>query len=517
MKYPTPTNPLLHPVRATFVHSELIELLNQTRRPKILIVGDVMLDRYIWGDVDRISPEAPIPVLNVARSDERLGGAGSVVTLLAAMDADVTLATVTADDSAGRSVRDLLEQHGAAGDCTIVAQDRSTTIKERLLGRTESRHPQQILRVDRETATPIGDALARALIQSVRHHIAEADVILVSDYGKGICEGELVHQLAEMARQAGVPIVVDPARGANYERYRGCTCITPNRAEAGQAVGRRIKTPRDGLQAARELLAYDLQSALVTMDRDGIAWADAGGESGIFSVHPRQVYDITGAGDMVLAAVGFSLSLGADWPTAIELANLASGLEVERLGVAPLSRREMLVALSSSIPSLRRKLVTAEELESELEKRRQTNHRIVMTNGCFDLLHPGHVASLQFARNQGDLLVVGLNSDESARKLKGAGHPVIDQQGRAEMLAALACVDYVVIFDDASVAGLVERVAPDVLVKSAQYATEEIVGHQFVCQRGGRVVRAPMRGSYSTSSLIEQIRTIETHGATERQ
>jgi D-beta-D-heptose 7-phosphate kinase/D-beta-D-heptose 1-phosphate adenosyltransferase len=497
------------------VHSELIEILNQTRRPKILVVGDVMLDRYIWGDVDRISPEAPIPVLNVVRSDERLGGAGSVVTLLAAMEADVTLGTVTADDRAGRRVRDLLEQHGAAGDCTIVAKHRSTTIKERLLGRTESRHPQQILRVDREIATPIDDELANALIQSVRDLIDKADVVLVSDYGKGICDGELVHRLAEMARQAGVPIVADPARGADYERYRGCTCITPNRAEAGLAVGRRIKSPRDGLEAARELLAYDLQSALVTMDRDGIAWAETTGESGIFSVHPRQVYDITGAGDMVLAAVGFSLSLGAHWPTAIELANLASGLEVERLGVAPLSRRELMAELSSDAPSLNRKIVTFEELEVELENRRRASQRIVMTNGCFDLLHPGHVASLQFARDQGDLLVVGLNSDESARKLKGVEHPIIDQQARAEMLAALACVDYIVIFDDPSVAGLVERVAPDVLVKSAQYAAEEIVGRQFVRERGGRVVRAPMRGDFSTSGLIKRIRNMANDSATE--
>ncbi len=494
---------------------QLTELLTQTRRPRILVVGDVMLDRYLWGDVDRISPEAPIPVLKIANWEERLGGAGSVVTILAALEADVLLATVVADDAEGRKVRQLLEKYDALADCTLTAADRSTTVKERLLGRTQSRHPQQILRVDRETAEPIGDRFAAEMSAAIGRELSRCDILLVSDYDKGVCADRLVAELAVLGRQAGVPVVADPARGVDYQRYGGCTCITPNRSEAGLALGRTIDTPEDGLEAARQLLAFDVETAVVTLDRDGIAWADASGRNRLFPVQPRQVYDITGAGDMVLGVLGYALASGADWPAAIELANLAGGLEVQRLGVAPLTRRELLSELSRGIASpANAKIVSADRLDQQLRQRRRAGQRIVMTNGCFDLLHPGHVASLQHARTHGDCLVVGLNSDRSVERLKGAGRPIIDEQGRAEMLAALDCVDYVVLFDQTSVAGLVERVKPDVLVKAAQYGPEEVVGHEIVERYGGKVVLAPMRERYSTSGLMDRIRaTPQSQGA----
>jgi len=334
-------------------------------------------------------------------------------------------------------------------------------------------------------------------------------VVLVSDYAKVVCAGELVAELAAelaaMACRSGVPVLADPALGVDYHRYRGCTGITPNRSETGTALGRKIATAEQGLEVARDLLAFGVQSAVVTLDREGIAWWDADGRSGLFPVKPRQVFDITGAGDMVLAALGYGLAAGADWPMAIELANLAGGAEVERLGVAPLSRPELLAELSGGF-STEHKVVSPEQLEAQLRNRRRKGQRIVMTNGCFDVLHPGHVAALQYARNQGDCLVVGLNSDRSVRALKGPGHPIIAERDRAEMLTALACVDYVVVFEDASVEGLVRRVAPDVLVKSAQYAPEEVVGCESVRQRGGTVALSPMKGDYSTSGLIERIR-----------
>jgi D-beta-D-heptose 7-phosphate kinase/D-beta-D-heptose 1-phosphate adenosyltransferase len=482
----------------------LTELLSGTRRPRILVVGDVMLDCYLWGDVDRVSPEAPIPILRVSRREHRLGGAGSVAAMLAALEADVVLASVTGDDEEGRIVRRLLKDVAIDAHAVLSVGDRATTIKERLLGRTHSRYPQQMIRVDREDTRPIDAVSANRLLESVWQHLDGLDLVLISDYGKGVCAGGFVPQLAAIAGAAGVRVVADPARSADYHRYAGCACITPNRLEAGLATGMRIVTPQEGLEAARRLLAFGVQTAAVTLDRDGIAWADSPDGGRLFPVRPRQVYDITGAGDMVLAALGYCLAAGADWSAAIELANLAGGLEVERLGVVPLTRRELLDELTQAHFAPSGKIVGVEDLDVRLRRHRQMGQRVVMTNGCFDLLHPGHVDSLQQARNQGDLLVVGLNSDRSVRELKGLGRPIIDQQGRAEMLAALACVDYVVVFDDASVQGLVERLMPDVLVKSAQYAAQEVVGHEIVRRYGGRVVLVPMRSHYSTTELVRR-------------
>lgn len=490
----------------------LTELLLQDRRPRILLVGDLMLDQYVWGDVERISPEAPIPVLRVDKRESRLGGAGSVAAMLQALEAHVQMVGVLGDDDEGREARDHMDRAGLPADSILTASDRRTTVKQRLLGRTQSRYLQQMMRVDSEYARPIGTVLADALLRSAQMHMDEVDLVLVSDYDKGVCAGQFVAELVAMARAANKPVVADPAHAVGYDRYAGCSTITPNRSEARAALGRPIESPDDGLEAARKLLNFGVDAAVVTLDRDGIAWADTAGQSGHFSVRPRQVFDITGAGDMVLAAIGYALASGTDYPTAIELANLAGGLEVERLGVVPLSRAELLADLSggrfSIQPRSSGKIVTIEQLQVRLRQRRQAGHRIVMTNGCFDLLHPGHVASLEMARAQGDCLVVGLNSDRSLIELKGEGRPVIAQQGRAEMLAALACVDYVVLFDDTSVERLVAEIVPDVLVKANEYTVDQVVGSQVVQGQGGRVVLVPMKSDYSTSGIIDRVKKL---------
>ncbi|NQU25785.1 MAG: bifunctional heptose 7-phosphate kinase/heptose 1-phosphate adenyltransferase [Candidatus Nealsonbacteria bacterium] len=485
---------------------QLIELLRLQRPPRILVVGDVMLDRYVFGDVHRVSPEAPIPVLRVDRQEHRLGGAGSVAAMLSALEAEVRVVSVTGDDPEGETVRRLLQQIGINAAAVLVADDRPTTLKQRLLGRTHAKHAQQMIRVDREQSQPIRAELAQCLIAAVEEMLATVELVLLSDYDKGVCAGSFIPRVVEAARAAGVPVVADPVRGTDYHRYAGCTCVTPNRSEAAGALGMTIATPEDGLEAARQMLRFGVESAMVTLDRDGIAWADAKDNARWFPVCPRQVYDITGAGDMVLSALGYALAAGADWPTAVELANLAGGLEVERLGVVPISRTELLAELSGDLPDAARKILSVDELLDQLGRHRQAGRQVAMTNGCFDLLHPGHVASLQEARRCGDLLVVGLNSDESVQQLKGPGHPIVDQTGRAEMLAALACVDYVTLFDEPSVLGLIERVLPDVLVKSAEYAHEQVVGYEIVERNGGRVIRVPMKGSYSTSAIAERIR-----------
>ena len=485
--------------------SALISLLKQPFRPRILLVGDVMLDRYLWGDVERISPEAPIPILRVRKQEHRLGGAGSVATMLVALDTEPILAAVTGDDAEGRTVRALLEEKQI--DCRLLAGDpsRVTTLKERLLGRAQQRDPHHMMRVDREEDQPIAAELRERLLAGVAEQIASVDLVLISDYNKGVCAGEMIPRLIELARAAGVRVLADPIKGCDYRRYRGCTCITPNRMEAGLATGMKIVTPQDGLDAARRLVDFGIETVLVTLDRDGIAWADRVGNARHFPCRPRQVCDITGAGDMVLSTLGYSLAAGADFPTAIELANTAGGLEVERLGVVPLSRQEIVAELARGTVVEEGKILPLDRLLDVLEQHRMAGRRIAMTNGCFDLLHPGHVASLQEARKQGDLLVVGVNSDRSVRELKGPSRPIIGEQGRAAMLAALSCVDYVILFDGASVAPLVAEIRPDVLVKASQYNVDQVVGHEIVATYGGQIVPVPMMEGYSTTAIVDKI------------
>jgi D-beta-D-heptose 7-phosphate kinase / D-beta-D-heptose 1-phosphate adenosyltransferase len=483
-------------------------LLEQSFCPRILLVGDVMLDRYVWGDVERISPEAPIPVLRVSKREHRLGGAGSVASMLSTLEAVVTLAAVTGEDAEGRIVRELLEKLAIDCRCVLADSQRITTVKERLLGRSQQRDPHHMIRVDQEDTAPISDALRERMLSCVEGSLDAVDLIVVSDYNKGVCSGEMIPRLVQLARAAGVRVIADPIKGADYRRYAGCTCITPNRTEAGLATGRKIVTPQDGLEAARRLLEFGIETVLVTLDRDGIAWADQEGNASLFPCRPRQVCDITGAGDMVLSTLGYCLAAGADFPTAIEIANTAGGLEVERLGVVPLARKEIIAELSRGTETGEHKILPIEELLIQLDRERLSGRRIVMTNGCFDLLHPGHIASLQEARKQGDCLIVAINSDRSVRELKGPGRPLIDQRSRAEMLAAIACVDYVVVFDAVSVTGLVDQLRPDVLVKAAQYSVEQVVGHEIVEGYGGHVVTVPMKGDYSTTGLINKIKGI---------
>lgn len=488
---------------------ELHDFLQTAPRPRLLVVGDVILDRYWWGSVERISPEAPIPLLRVNREEHRLGGAGSVTSMLAALEARVLLASVVGNDADGQTVKQLLQQLSLETAGVHIAVDRPTTVKQRFLGLAQNRHPQQMIRVDREEDRPLLPADREVLGEWIAQQIFAVDLVLISDYSKGVCADEMVPRIVDLCRQSGVRVVADPIREGDYSRYRGCTCITPNRWEASLASGITIRTPRDGLAAAERLLEYGIDSVIVTLDRDGMAWAARDGRRGLFPARPRQVYDITGAGDMVLSVIGWSLAGGLDYPQAIELANLAGGLEVERLGVMPLSRAEIAAELRPARPNEQSKVVSLDTLLAELDRRRAAGQRIAMTNGCFDLLHPGHVACLQAARQWGDCLIVGLNSDRSVRALKGNDRPIVAQADRAAMLAALECVDYVVLFDEASVERLVSRIRPDTLIKAAQYGTDQVVGHEVVESYGGQVRLAPMQPGYSTTELIQRIKSLE--------
>lgn len=491
---------------------DLIKLVQNLGRPRVLVVGDVMLDRYVWGDAERISQEAPVILLRADKREERLGGASSVATMLAALQADVSLVGVVGPDADGMRVRQILnglgvDQAGLRGDDT-----RPTTVKERYIGRAQHKHPQQMLRVDFETREPVTGSVEAELCDAIEAEARRADVVLVSDYDKGVCTPTMMTAAIGAAKRRGIRVVADPIRGRDYGKYRGCSSMTPNRLEAGMATGRAVGTVEETVAAARQLRDdLGLEAGIVTLDKDGMALAHRDGTEAIFPTRPRQVYDITGAGDMVMSVLGLALAAGSDYPSAIRLANVAGGLEVEKIGVATVTREEILNDLfhtpapADSLAATS-KLRSLERLLPELDARRRTGQRIAFTNGCFDILHVGHVQYLTEARAQADCLVLGLNTDASVRALKGPGRPVNPAEARAAVLAALPFVDYLIQFDDPTPIELIRAIRPDVLVKGADYRKDQVVGAELVESYGGRVHLAGLREGYSTTKLIQQMR-----------
>ena len=493
--------------------TDLIELVQQLGHPRVLVAGDVMLDRYVWGNAERISQEAPVILLRADDREERLGGASSVATMLNALGARTSLIGVVGADADGRRVHGILDDLGIDSEAVIPDGTRPTTVKERYIGRAQARHPQQMIRVDYESREPISAAVEARLAAAVEAKLADTDVVLVSDYDKGVCTPGLLAATVIAAKRRGIKVVADPTRGGDYSKYRGCSTITPNRLEAGLATGRTIHTLSEALQAAAELRdRLGLEAGIVTLDKDGMALAHRDGRSEVFPTRPRQVYDITGAGDMVMAALGLALAAGADYDPAIRLANVAGGLEVEKIGVVTVSREEILTDLLHApfrgpdrVPG-GNKVLPLPHLLGELRTRRLAGQRVAFTNGCFDVLHTGHVQYLHEARQQADILVVGLNSDSSVRQLKGPTRPLNPVEARATVLAGLQDVNHVTIFSEQTPLALIEAIRPDVLVKGADYQKADVVGAAFVESYGGRVHLAGLKPGYSTTTIIERMR-----------
>jgi D-beta-D-heptose 7-phosphate kinase/D-beta-D-heptose 1-phosphate adenosyltransferase len=486
--------------------SDLAELVQNLGQPRVLVVGDLMLDRYVWGDAERISQEAPVVLLHADKREERLGGASSVAMMLRALGARVTLAGVVGTDADGERIRRTLLDLGIDDECVLIDPDRPTTVKERYIGRAQQRHPQQMIRVDYEVRAPLSKTREEQLGQAIARQLGRADIVLFSDYDKGVCTPKLLAAVIAGARAHSLRTLADPIRGNDYRKYHGCSAITPNRLEAGLATGRTLGDTAAALESAEQLREQlDLEAAIVTLDKEGMALAHADGRTRVFPTRPRQVYDITGAGDMVLAMLGMALAAGSDYDPAIRLANIAGGLEVEKIGVATVTREEVLRdLLRTPAPGLE-KLRSRESLLAELQGRRALSQRVAFTNGCFDVLHAGHVQYLQEARAQADLLVVGLNSDEGVRALKGPDRPINSVEARALVLAALEVVDYLVVFDEPTPLALIHAIRPDVLVKGADYRRENVVGAEHVESYGGRVHLASLRANYSTTRLLQRL------------
>jgi D-beta-D-heptose 7-phosphate kinase / D-beta-D-heptose 1-phosphate adenosyltransferase len=488
---------------------ELIDLVQNLGAPRVLVVGDAMLDRYVWGDAERISQEAPVILLRAERREERLGGASSVATMLRALGAKVMLAGIVGNDHDAGRIRQMLTDLSIDHEAVITDIARPSTVKERYVGKAQHRHPQQMIRVDYEDRRPISDSIREQIMLVIQSQLKKTDIVLISDYDKGVCTPELLSAVISAARAKGIKVVADPIRGNDYRKYHGCSALTPNRLEAGLATGRTLNTMGEVWPAAAHLQeTLDLEAAVITLDKDGMALKHCDGRAKHFPTRPRHVYDITGAGDMVMSVLGLALASGADYELAIQLANVAGGLEVEKIGVATVTRDEILRDLlapghATVSPN---KVLALEALVQELDYRRRLGQRVVFTNGCFDVLHAGHVQYLQEARAQGDLLVVGLNSDASVRALKGKARPVQLLAARSLILAGLQAVDFVTVFEEATPMHLILAIRPDVLVKGSDYRKDEVVGSQFVESYGGRVHLAMLHHGHSTTNIIDRMR-----------
>lgn len=487
--------------------SKLTNIVHSFADKRVLLVGDLILDRYIYGDAERVSPEAPVPVLRTVESHESVGGSANVASCLRALGCAVTCCGIVGADAHGKTLRFMLDQLGCDTGGVIEDPTRPTTTKTRLVGLAQHRHRQQLLRIDEEDRSPLTKSIATQLARFTLSAIPSCEVVCIEDYDKGVVSRGLVASIVEEAKKARTPVLVDPARLGHYERYRGAKIITPNREELSIVSGEKCSDHATASSAALRVLQENgIDSAVVTLDRDGAVVVSGSGAERIPTV-PKSVYDNTGAGDAVLSMLAAAIAGGADLCEAANLANVAGGLEVEKFGCVPISADEVLADLRLSERCENGKLCGVNEVVAELTLRRDRGETVAFTNGCFDLLHAGHVDFLKRCRREASLLIVGLNSDASVRTLgKGDDRPIHCFEDRAAVLSALECVDYIVGFEEDTPENLIRLIKPDVLAKGEDWGGRGVVGGKFVEKNGGKVVLIPLVEGRSTTSIIERIR-----------
>lgn len=484
--------------------ADLIEIIDALGKPKVAVVGDLILDHYVFGAVSRISPEAPIPVLHVSREEDRLGGAANVAANILSLGGRSTLVGAIGRDEPGTRFRKLAQ---AAKGLTLDATQtpmRPTVLKTRMVSQN-----QQMLRVDREIHGALEPGELQDVTGKARKAVDGVGAVVISDYGKGVITPESAQALISAAGKAGIPVIVDP-KGRDYSRYKGATAVTPNRSEAEAATGVDCSTLEGVHEAGKKLCKQlKLKAAVITLSAQGVAVIPARGEMTHFPAQARSVYDVTGAGDTFIASFAMCVAGGADFNTSARIANYAAALKVARFGAVAITREELRRSVISAHEGFDHagKVLTHGELQEALGEHRKRGERIVFTNGCFDLLHQGHVTYLNFCRGQGDVVVIGLNSDASVRRLKGPTRPVNEADARARVLAALSDVDYVTVFEDDTPEKLIRKVRPDVLVKGEDWSGKKVAGADFVESSGGRVVFAPLVQGKSTTNLIEKAKS----------
>jgi D-beta-D-heptose 7-phosphate kinase/D-beta-D-heptose 1-phosphate adenosyltransferase len=473
-------------------------------RQTVLCVGDLMLDEFVYGEVSRVSPEAPAPVIAVRRSETDIGGAGNVARNIAALGARCILVGLVGEDDAGMSLQAMLAPESLI-ECVLVRDPtRPTTRKVRFVSEQFSTH---MLRADWELASPASADIEQKLIEAILPLLPRVGIVLLSDYAKGTLTARVIRNVIDAARRLGKPIMVDP-KSANLAIYRGATLLKPNRREFAAATRSRADTDRDIAEAAQQIMQLaDCEAVLVTQGEHGMTLVRRGSGAVHVPGHPVRVRDVSGAGDTVAAVLAVVLAAGADWEGALRLANAAAAVAVGKIGVAAVTLAELRRRiLPHAFLAAEEKIIGHDQLDTTLQDWRRQGLRVGFTNGCFDILHPGHVRLLTAARATCDRLIVGLNSDASVRRLKGEGRPVQSEHARSEVLAALEAVDLVVLFEEDTPIRLIEQIRPHVLVKGSDYTREQVVGHEIVEAGGGEVRLIEILPGFSTTSLVDRAR-----------
>ncbi len=467
----------------------------------VFVIGDLMLDRYVLGDVERISPEAPVPVVRASRRSEQPGGAGNVAMNVASLGAQATLFGFVGDDADGQGLQQLLQKAGIQSEA-ITVPGHPTTSKLRILGGS-----QQMLRLDTERTDQYPGQVYTELLEKLEHAISAADAVVLSDYAKGVLTEEVCQRTIQIARQHRIPVLADPKQ-RDFSRYRGATTICPNLNELSIATGISRQSTDELLTAGQKLVStFDLEYLIATLSEKGIALLRKDSRS-VAPAMARQVFDVSGAGDTVVATLALGLSRGLDMEIAVQLANIAAGIVVSKVGTVPVNRNELLNSLMPEIElQAEEKVLTLDALQTRVLAWRSAGQKVVFTNGCFDLLHIGHITLLEDAHREGDRLIVAINSDASVSNLKGPTRPIVGERERARILAALSAVDAVICFEEPTPLRLIEALRPDVIVKGGDYDEDTVVGAREVRSWGGRVKIVPTVEGFSTTKLIAKAMT----------
>ena len=448
-------------------------MIKLNKKPNILVIGDLMIDHYLWGSCDRISPEAPVQVVNVKKESSVLGGAGNVINNLVTLGSVVDVISVIGNDSVANELKSLLEKIDVPTSNLVVENNRKTSKKSRLIA-----SQQQVLRYDMESIDDINENSHKQIIQTLEKNIDKYSSIILSDYGKGVLTTNLTKEIIKIANKNSIKVLVDP-KGKDYSKYKGSYTLTPNKKEAMEATNIDIKDENSLIEALKSLkIQCNLEVSLITLSEQGIAIFDD--ELTIKPTVAREVYDVTGAGDTVIASIAFALGNNLDIKDAIYFANLAAGVVVGKIGSATTTLDEIYeyeysLHKSNSTSHIK----TFDEIKTLSSKLHNQGKKIVFTNGCFDILHAGHVKYLEVAKSYGDVLILGLNADSSVKKLKGPTRPINTQDDRAYILASLESVDYVVIFEEETPYELIKLIKPHVLVKGGDYEGKEVVGQDI--------------------------------------